>query len=92
MSQSDIFAVTKTADATVFAGRAWVRQIQVHTSGSGSPAVVLKDGRSGGTTLLSLTFTTSNVHSVNIPDNGILFTTDVYLDLTACEGVTVFLS
>ena len=92
MSQSDIFAVTKTADATVFAGRARVRQIQVHTSGSGSPAVVLKDGGSGGTTLLSLTFTTSNVHSVNIPDNDILFTTDVYLDLTACEGVTVFLS
>ena len=92
MSQSDIFAVTKTADATVFAGRARVRQIQVHTSGSGSPAVVLKDGGSGGTTLLSLTFTTSIVHSVNIPDNGILFTTDVYLDLTACEGVTVFLS
>jgi len=92
MSQSDIFAVTKTADATVFAGRARVRQIQVHTSGSGSPAVVLKDGGSSGTTLLSLTFTTSNVHSVNIPDNGILFTTDVYLDLTACEGVTVFLS
>ena len=61
MSQSDIFAVTKTADATVFAGRARVRQIQVHTSGSGSPAVVLKDGGSGGTTLLSLTFTTSNV-------------------------------
>ena len=92
MAISDVFAVTRTSDGTVFGGRSRVRQIQVHTSGSGSPAVVLKDGGSSGTALLSLTFTTSNVHSVNIPDNGILFSTDVYLDLTACEGVTVFLS
>jgi len=92
MAISDVFAVTRTSDGTVFGGRSRVRQIQVHTSGSGSPAVVLKNGGSGGTAVLSLTFTTSNVHSVNIPDNGILFPTDVYLDLTACEGVTVFLS
>ena len=92
MSQSDIFAVTRTSDGVVYAGRARVRQIQVHTSGSGSPAIVLKNGGSSGTTLLSLTFTTSNVHSVNIPDNGILFETNVYLDLTNCEGVSVFLS
>ena len=42
MSRSDVFAVTKTADATVYAGRARVRQIQVVTAGSGSPQVVLK--------------------------------------------------
>jgi hypothetical protein len=29
---------------------------------------------------------------VNIPDNGILFETDVYLDLTACDSVTFFIS
>jgi hypothetical protein len=92
MSQSDIFAVTKTADASVYASRARVRQVQVHTAGSGSPAITLKDGGSGGTTRLTMTFTTGVVHSVNLPDNGILFSTDVYLDLTDCTGVTVFLS
>jgi|TARA_B100001093_G_C26673617_1_gene947274 hypothetical protein len=92
MSTSDVFAVTKTADATVFNGRARVRQIQVVTAGSGSPQVVLKDGGSGGTTMLDLAFGTGSTFSVNIPDNGILFNTDVYLDLTACSSVTVFLS
>ena len=92
MSRSDVFAVTKTADATVYAGRARVRQIQVVTAGSGSPQVVLKDGGSGGTTLLDVSFGTSSTFSVNIPDNGILFETDVYLDLTACSSVTVFMS
>ena len=92
MAMSDVFAVTKTADATVFDGRARVRQIQVVTAGSGSPKVVRKDGGSGGTTLLDVAFGTGSTFSVNIPDNGILFNTDVYLDLTACSSVTVFLS
>jgi hypothetical protein len=92
MAMSDVFAVTKTADATIFDGRARVRQIQVVTAGSGSPQVVLKDGGSGGTTMLDLAFGTGSTFSVNIPDNGILFNTDVYLDLTACSSVTVFLS
>jgi len=92
MGMSDVFAVTKTADATVFNGRARVRQIQVVTAGSGSPQVVLKDGGSGGTTMLDLAFGTGSTFSVNIPDNGILFNTDVYLDLTNCSSVTVFLS
>ena len=92
MSRSDVFAVTKTADATVYAGRARVRQIQVVTAGSGSPQVVLKDGGSSGTTLLDVAFGTSSTFSVNIPDNGILFETDVYQDLTACASVTVVMS
>jgi len=92
MSSSDVFAVTKTADATVYSGRARVRQVQVKTAGSGSPQVVLKDGGSSGTTLLDVSFGTGDTFSLNIPDNGILFETDVYLDLTACSSVTVFLS
>ena len=92
MAMSDVFAVPKTAAATVFTGRIRVRQIQVKTAGSGSPQIVLKDGGSSGTTKLDVSFGTSDTFSVNIPDNGILFDTDVYLDLTACSSVTVFLS
>ena len=50
MALSDVIAVTRTSDGTIFGGRARVKQLVVHTSGSGSPAVVLKDGGSGGTT------------------------------------------
>jgi len=92
MGMSDVFAVTKAADATVYGSRARVRQIQVLTAGSGSPQIVLKDGGASGTTLLDMKFGTGDTFSVNIPDNGILFETDVYLDLTACTSVTVFLS
>tara|TARA_R100000482_G_scaffold23196_1_gene6810 strand:- start:56 stop:334 length:279 start_codon:yes stop_codon:yes gene_type:complete len=90
MAMSDVIAVTRTADGAFVSGRARVKQLVVHTSSSGSPAVVLKDGGSSGTTKLSLTYTTGDVHSLNIPENGILFETDVYLDLTACDGVTIF--
>jgi hypothetical protein len=90
MAMSDVIAVTRTADGAFVSGRARVKQLVVHTSSSGSPAVVLKDGGSSGTTKLSLTYTTGDVHSLNIPENGILFETDVYLDLTACDSVTLF--
>jgi len=92
MAISDVRAVTLTADGTVNAGRARVRQIQVKTAGTGSPQILLKDGGASGTTLIDLAFGISDTFSVNIPDNGILFETDVYLDLTACSSVTVFIS
>lgn len=92
MSQSDVFAVTRTDDGEIFGQRSRVRQIVATTSSTGSPAIVVKDGGSSGVTRLSMAFTTSDVVTVNIPDNGILFETDVYLDLTACDSVTFFLS
>lgn len=92
MAMSDVFAVTRTSDGTVYDGRARVRQIQVNTFGSGVPNIELKDGGNTGTTKLNLRFSQSSTHSVNLPDNGILFESDVYLDLTSCNSVTVFLS
>ncbi len=89
MAMSDVIAVTRGTSGTILAGRGRVKQLVVHTDGSGSPAVVLKDGGSGGTTKLSLTYTNSDVHSLNIPETGILFETDIYVDITACD-VTVF--
>ena len=92
MAMSDTFAVTRTSDGTIFGQRSRVRQIVATTASSGSPTIVVKDGGASGTTRLSMAFTTSDVITVNIPDNGILFETDVYLDLTACDSVTFFLS
>jgi len=92
MALSDVIAVTRTDDGEIYGQRSRVRQIVATTSSSGSPAIVVKDGGASGTTRLSMAFTTSDVVTVNIPDNGILFETDVYLDLTACDSVTFFLS
>jgi hypothetical protein len=92
MSQSDVIAVTRTTDGSIYGQRARVRQIVATTSSSGSPAILVKDGGASGTTRLSMAFIVSDVITVNIPDNGILFETDVYLDLTDCDSVTFFLS
>ena len=92
MAMSDVFAVTRTDDGEIYGQRARVRQIVATTAGSGSPAITVKDGGASGTTRLTMAFTTSDVIAVNIPDNGILFETDVYLDLTACDSVTFFIS
>jgi hypothetical protein len=92
MAMSDVFAVTRTDDGSIYGSRARVRQIVATTAGSGSPSIAVKDGGASGTTRLSMAFTTSDVITVNIPDNGILFDTNVYLDLTDCDSVTFFLS
>ena len=92
MSRSDVIAVTRTTDGSIYGQRARVRQIVATTSSSGSPAILVKDGGASGTTRLSMAFIVSDVITVNIPDNGILFETDVYLDLTDCDSVTFFLS
>ena len=92
MSQSDVIAVTRTTDGSIYGQRARVRQIVATTSSSGSPAILVKDGGASAATRLSMAFIVSDVITVNIPDNGILFESDVYLDLTDCDSVTFFLS
>ena len=69
-----------------------LRQLQVKSAGSGNPRITLKDGE-GGPTLLDITFTNSDVHSVNIPGNGIRFEKDVYVHSKAnITAMTFFTS
>ena len=79
-------------DGVVYAGPARLRQLTVNTEGSGTPKIILKDGGSGGSTKLTLDLQTGDTFSVNIPDEGIKFDTNIYVDETALDGVTVFLS
>tara|TARA_R110001606_G_scaffold160204_1_gene304060 strand:+ start:640 stop:924 length:285 start_codon:yes stop_codon:yes gene_type:complete len=92
-TSSDVFAIRKndTGDLS-FTGPARLRQVEVFTSGTGTPRLTLTDGN-GGATLLDLDFTNSDTHSVNIPADGILFRGGVYVEtFTALEAMTVFLS
>ena len=93
MSSSDVFAIRKNSTGVLtFAGPARLRQVEVFTSGSGTPRLTLTDGN-GGATLLDLDFTTSDTHSVNIPADGIRFTDSIYVStFTALEAVTLFQS
>ena len=74
----------------VFAGPARIKGIHVHTAGSGSPALVIKDG-SGGSVVLQAAFKAADNGSIHIPDDGILCRTALHVStLTAITSMTVF--
>ena len=88
INNSNIIATTRTSDGSVYASRARVKGLHVTTTDAGS--VVLKDGGSGGTTLLNVAVGAAFSGNIIIPNDGILFETSVYLDLTNATSVTVF--
>ena len=88
LNNSNIQAVTRTDDGSIYASRARVKGIHCTTTSAGS--VVLKDGGTGGATLLSVAIGANYSGNIIIPQDGILFETNVYLDLTNATSVTVF--
>ena len=76
MAGSDVRSKRLTATGSAGVGPARIRQVQIKTT-TGTPRI---------------TFTASDTHSVNIPDEGIRVT-DIYISLfTACTSATVFYS
>lgn len=91
MASSDIQAKRVDGTGSLAVGPARVRQIQVLTD-AGAGRLTLTDGN-GGSTLLDLDFLASDSHSVNIPDNGVRFQSDVYVDTaTNILAMTFFYS
>lgn len=87
LNNSNIQAVTRTDDGSIYGSRARVKGIHCTTTTAGS--VVLKNG-SGGATLLSVAIGANYSGNIIIPQDGILFEDSVYLDLTNATSVTVF--
>lgn len=85
---SNILSKTLTADGSVYASRARVKGIFASTTTAGS--IVLKNGGASGTTLLDVSIGANFSGNIYIPNDGILFESDVYLDLTNATSVTVF--
>lgn len=91
MPSSDVSSKRVTGTGSLAVGPARVRQVQVLT-GAGAGRLTITDGN-GGATLLDMDFLASDSHSVNIPDNGVRFATDVYVTtLTNITAMTVFYS
>ena len=91
MSMSDVRSKRVTGTGSLAVGPARVRQVQVLTS-AGAGRLTMTNGN-GGETLIDLDFLASDSHSVNIPDNGIRFTNDVYVSATTnITALTVFYS
>ena len=90
MMQTDVLSATRTTDGTLVSGPARIKGILMTTS-STAGSVVLKDGGSSGTTRITLnTPAVAEMFNALLPGQGVRFTTDVYVDLTDVDSITVF--
>lgn len=88
---SDVLTKRVTGTGSLAVGPARVRQIQVLT-GAGAGRLTVTNG-SGGTTVLDIDFLASDSHSINIPDDGIRCSSDVYVSTaTNITAMTFFYS
>jgi len=88
---SDVLTKRVTGTGSLAVGPARVRQIQVLT-GAGAGRLTVTDGN-GGSTVLDIDFLASDSHSINIPDDGIRCSSDVYVSTaTNITAMTFFYS
>jgi hypothetical protein len=91
--QTDVKSVYLAATGTLVSYRARIKAIVV-VSGAAAGSIILRDGGASGAIGLQMDIPASSVgtgaaNSVFIPDNGILFETDVHATLSGCT-VTAF--
>ena len=92
MANSDVKSKRLTGTGAASVGRARLRHIQILTSSGGAGRLTLTDGN-GGSTVLDLDFLASDSHSVNIPDEGLLFSSDIHVGTaTNVTALTIFFS
>lgn len=88
---SDVLTKRVTGAGSLGVGPARVRQVQVLT-GAGAGRLTVTNGN-GGTTALDIDFLASDSHSINIPDDGIRCSSDVYVSVaTNITAMTFFYS
>lgn len=91
--QYDVKAKHTNTSASISDQPTRVKGFSVCATASTAGTLLLKDGGSGGTTLIELDIpSNSNPNSfyVLVPGEGVRFTTNVYASLTGISSVTVF--
>ena len=87
--QTDVKSATATADGTMVDTRTRIKAMTITSSGTAG-SVILKDGGSGGTTVMTInTLAGGETFNVVIPAEGVLFTSSAYATLSNAK-VTVF--
>lgn len=88
--QTDVLSAVATADGTMVSGRNRLKGV-VLTATTSAGSVVFKDGGASGTARLTVnTPAVADFHDISIPGEGILFNTDIYVDVTNVASVTIF--
>ena len=91
--QFDVKSAHLNASGSVFAGPARVKGFSICATASAAGTLVLKDGGSGGTTLIEVDIpSNSNPNSFYtlVPGDGVKFNTNIYATLTNIASVTVY--
>ena len=90
MMQTDVKAASLTESGTAFAGRTRVRGIVISDTNTAGQ-LILRDGGVTGTIKFQLdTPNAAFVSNILIPGEGILFETDVYVEIDDLSSVVVF--
>jgi len=91
MSGSDVKSKRVTATGALSVGRSRLRMLVVTTTATAG-RLTMTDGN-GGDTLLDVDLVASSTHNFYVPEEGILFTSDLYIStLTNITSVTAFYS
>lgn len=85
----DVKSNVATANNTVVASPARIRSIY-YTANASAGSIVLKDGGSGGTTVINIATPASGYGNIMLPGDGVLCSTNVYANLTNIASVTIF--
>ena len=89
--QYDVKSTHRNSSGSVFGSRARIKGFSICASASVAGTLLLKDGGSGGTTKIEInTPALAEIFNVAIPAEGVLFETDVYVDVTNVSSITVF--
>jgi hypothetical protein len=91
--QYDVKSAHLNASGTVFGQPARVKGFSICATASTAGTLLLKDGGSGGTTLIEVDIpSNSNPNSFYtlVPGEGVKFSTNVYATLTGIASITVY--
>ena len=89
MSGSDVNVSYVTATGTVASGRRRLIAIHYHSAGA-TGKIVLRDGGASGTSKVTLDFHATSTGDLHIPDEGVLFETDIHATYTNITSATFF--
>lgn len=88
--QTDIKAANVSVTGTVFASRTRVRSLFITPSATAG-TITIRDGGAGGVTVLDFATTAAGApFSVYIPDQGVLFYTDVHATVSNATAIVFY--
>lgn len=85
----DVKSNVAVASNTVVGGPARVRGLY-YSANASAGSIIVKDGGSSGTTIITIATPANGFGDVTIPGDGVLCSTNVYVALTNIASATIF--